>query len=88
MPERILVIVSCSLMYFQYPDGTVSRPYVGNFCSDEAGMAEVLRRRHRRAWKQAMAARTTPGATRPLPPPTRPAPSWAYDFGTRRRGWK
>jgi len=87
MPERILVIVSCTLMYFQYPDGSVSPPYRGHFCSgDQAAAAEDMRRRHRRAWKQAMSSWTIP-RRRPRPVPTRPAPTWARDFGTRR-GWK
>lgn len=88
MPDRILVIVSCTLVYFQYPDGTVSRPYYGHFCAnDQVAVAEELRRKHRRAWKQAMAAGVTHRKPRPLPAPV-PAPSWARDFGTKKRGWK
>lgn len=87
--HRILIIVSCTLVYFRYPDGTVSLPYYGHFCAgDQVAAAYELRRKHRRRWKQVILSGVIQRRPRHLPRPLVSAPTWARDFGSRRRGWK
>lgn len=88
MPDRILVIVSCSLMYFQYPDGHTSKPYVGHFCDDAAAVAWRMREKHRRAWKEATGGGVRLRASKPLPRPLTRRPAWSRGFPSDRRGWR
>lgn len=83
MLERVLIIVSCHFAYWQYSNGDTSVVRGWNSCRDESAYVERERQRLRRqnAWKaRYVGPRVRP---RPLPPPTIPAPTWAYDFGRR-----
>lgn len=85
--HRVLIIVSCSLAFWRYDDGTTSRLRNWNLCGDQAAYAEVVRRQHVQAWKEQLRRALRPRPPRPLVTTVPPPPTWARDYGGRT-GWK